>query len=201
MQPRIIKTWEEYVAVLPIWARGILQNMQVEEHVPIWLFPKNASALIFVVSDGSVVAERGTYAWVIASSQKILISGRGSAFGTTMSSYRAEQFCILSWSIYLWHYTQFLDLQITGILYPFCDNTTTVKSMNDSNDQPKSSMNSDYDIFVETQHLIASLRKTHRIDTFTHVKGHQDKVKPFQELSWLSGSASPNPQWRKTRYT
>jgi hypothetical protein len=72
------KTWEEYIAALPEWAGSTLQNMHIEEHTPIWLFPEDDHAPVYVVSDGSVIDHRGAYAWVIASSNKVLLSGRGS---------------------------------------------------------------------------------------------------------------------------
>jgi hypothetical protein len=126
----------------------------------------------------------------MATSRAILLSGRGPTFGTSISSYRAEVFGILAWSLYLWHYSQFLQIKVKGILYPFCDNITAVNSMNEvSAIQPKHSMQSDYDIIMETKFLLASLPQKQWIDIFTHVKGHQDKHKPLHELSW---EAQPN---------
>jgi hypothetical protein len=58
---RKTKTWEEYIAVLPEWAGSTLQNMHIEEQTPIWLFPEDDHAQIFVVSDGSVIDNRGAY--------------------------------------------------------------------------------------------------------------------------------------------
>jgi hypothetical protein len=179
----IPKTWEEYIYRLPEWARTILQNMVIEEQTPLWLFPEDASTPIFVVSDGSVIAHKGSYAWVLATAHKVLISGRGSVFGSSMSSFWAEVFGILAWSLYLWHYLQFLQLPIKGFWLPFCDNLAAVNSMNDEYEtQPKQSMQSDYDILVETKSLLASLRTNQRIGKFTHVKGHQDRTKSLQEL-------------------
>jgi hypothetical protein len=156
-QIRNPKTWEEYISALPEWAGSTLQNMHIEEHTPIWLFPEDDHALIYVVSDGSVIDHRGAYAWVIASSNKVLLSGQGSIFDTSMSSYRAEVFGILAWSLYVWHYSQILQLNIPSTWYPFCDNITAVNSMNDVSDtQPRHSMQSDLDLIVEAKSLLTS---------------------------------------------
>lgn len=182
---RIPRSWDEYISGLPECSKNVLQTMQVNVQCPIWLFPNDEKNPITIVSDGSVRDDRGTYAWVVSTPGNVLITGSGPVFGSEISSFRSELFGIWAWTLYLWHYSTFLQVDIPGTIQPYCDNISAVKRLNETDfNNPQDSMLSDYDIVAEACLLLANLREKIPIAPIAHVKGHQDRHTAIQALPW-----------------
>jgi hypothetical protein len=83
----------------------------------------DATNELIVVSDGSFKEGKGTYAWVLGTKKEICVEARGTAFGQSVSSNMAELCGILSWLLFMYHYTTYFNINIKCILRPFCDNS------------------------------------------------------------------------------
>jgi hypothetical protein len=182
--PSPVCTWYEYVERLPAWESSLIKHMSIQVYTPIQHFSQQNNLDLYIVSDGSVRADKGTFAWVIGSDTKIFITGQGSVFGNRLSSYRAEICGMLAWMQYIYHYSKFLNMNILCNLRPFCDNKTAVDNLNASHPiGPKDAMSPDYDILCEARHSLKQLRLQMNVMGFSHVKGHQDQNKKVVELS------------------
>jgi ribonuclease HI len=137
-----------------------------------------------VVSDGSVKEGKGTYAWVLGTKKEICVEARGTAFGQKMSSNRAELCGILSWLLYMYHYTTCFKITMKCVLRPFCDNTSAVAAVNfEGEAKPKEKIKSDYDVIAEARATLKRLRPRMNINPVVHVKGHQDTKQSIDKLS------------------
>ena len=64
------------------------------------------SRKLLLVSDGGVRSDVGSFGWVIGTDRQILVRGKGRAFGSPMTSFRAETFAC--WDALRWLHGWFL---------------------------------------------------------------------------------------------
>jgi hypothetical protein len=180
------QTWDEYIVALPAWETLLIQGChQLDDRFPLWMYITDEQANIYAVSDGGVKYNIGTYGWVIATSGKVLVTGQGGVFGRNISSHRAEVCGILSWMLYLYHYTKFLQLEIKCAIHSFCNNKAAISNVNNFTLATRNSMIPDFDIIQEANMIFGSLKNTaKRMHPILHVKGHQDRNVPEHKLSW-----------------
>jgi hypothetical protein len=180
------RTWEEYLSSLPAWENILLTGChQLDDRYPLWMYLIDETAIVYAVSDGGVSNNIGTYGWVIAISGKVIVTGKGFVFGQAISSHRAEVCGILSWTLYLYHYTTYLQCNIACKLHSFCDNKAAITNVNNFVSATRNSMISDFDIIQEANTIFDLLRSANKgIQPILHVKGHQDRNTPLHKLSW-----------------
>jgi hypothetical protein len=122
------KTWDTYVATLDRWEKKLLCNINFactnDEFVEI---AQNETETITIVSDGGCIQEFGSYGWVVAHSNRIIVTGQGQAYGGPMSSHRAEAFGKLSWMVFIHRYMQFTHIKVKCGLESFCDNKSVIE--------------------------------------------------------------------------
>jgi exonuclease III len=180
--------WECHIQSLPEWERNLVEYAwecdNCENELQTALCDPNS--MLNVASDGGCIGNNGSFAWVIASGKKRLWRANGYAQGGPMSSYRAEAFGKLSWLVFLRVFCDFHSINPTCKIQHCCDNQELIKQTAlwthepDAHNEP---LQADYDVLVEIraeQGLCAS--KFGRFYEGVHVKGHQDRIRPFDEL-------------------
>jgi hypothetical protein len=180
------KTWEEYIERLPDWEQRLLRGCYtLDDRYPLWMYLGNPDNVVHIVSDGGVINDTGSFGWVIAIPGRILVQCMGLVFGYCMTSHRAEVCGITSWLLYIYHYTEYLQCNITCTVYPFCDNKAAIANVNNFTESTRNSMIADYDLVHEANMLLKTLQlEGHKIKKIEHVKGHQDNITPEHKLSW-----------------
>ena len=169
-------SWEEYLQKQPKWQYEMLRDIRLDERIPLREYLTDATKDLLVVSDGSFRYGKGTYAWVLGTKESICLEARGTVFGQTMTSQRAEVCGILSWLLYLYHFTTCFQIKLKCKLKPFCDNLSAGMSVNFKGEsKPRQKRASEYDLVSEARATLKRLTKRVRVDPIAHVKGHQSR--------------------------
>jgi hypothetical protein len=179
-------TFNEYLSTIPTWESDLLQNVRFR--IPVEQFKNiliDKDTQLCIVSDGGNIESFGSHAWVIANDFITFIENNGTAYGSPMSSYRAEAYGKLSWILFLKHCKLFYNLDVKCNISSYCDNKSIVQQTSTSTNHQFASisMKPDYDILIaiqKEQDIIQSFG--YLVSNTLHVKGHQDKIKPYHEL-------------------
>ena len=180
------ETVQDFIASLDPWERIILENVQ-------FLVPQNEAfdALsthpFTICSDGSQVQHRASFAWVLADhTGRRLARCSGPSHGGNPNSYRAEGYGLLSVHRFLYHLvTQFqVNVRPSSVR---CDNKALVNRVNNSPSRlqdahPNSTLDAEWDTLMQIWETLQNFEAHNRPAT-SHIKGHQDKDKPYAELS------------------
>jgi hypothetical protein len=184
------RTFKSYILHLPHWEQALLSNVELEVTEDMYFYDilnTTEATTILGVSDGGVKINYGYYGWVIATEQTVICQGRGTAFGIPTSSYRSEGYGRLAMMRFIYHYVKYFCPDITEprTVHTYCDNTTVL------NNEEKLqtgvwewssiwSAKPNYDILHELEQAHSELPCP---VTTTHVKGHQDDKRTWNELS------------------
>ena len=198
--PEIATTWTEFIAQLPEWERDLLQFNEDSGHKHFEIEHPNAElttlhhylcngGTLYLVTDGGAIEPiKGSYGWVIASSTKILWTGRGYTRGYPINSHRAEGYGRLAGLVFLRRYIQYMKLEkCPNTVLNFCDNKTIVKSVLNTWDpyyKPGTTLSPNWDVLAQIHEVQSILKPVINIKPCEHVKGHQDRHKEVDELSW-----------------
>jgi hypothetical protein len=127
---------------------------------------------------------QGSFGWVLATSQpqRILIRCRGPAYGSSMNSFRAEAYGLLSVSTFLHLLAVRYQQQIPPTII-WCDNLSVIRTVNNINSSmrpafPNETLRPSWDVLQAICHQLSNLPDI----TIQHIKGHQDTTTRFQDL-------------------
>ena len=181
------KTFLTYCDSLEPWEQPLLQSVTLL--LPPSLIVDILSHTEFrACSDGSAVFQQGTYGWILALPDKTRLAfGAGPVDGNDPQSFRSEGQGMLSVVRLLHHLRLWTDTTptFTGILAT--DNSGLLDRLRDQQKirypAPNSIFAPDWDII---EAITRTIESSHIAPTFKHVKGHQDKNKAYQDLSFLA---------------
>lgn len=143
-----------------------------------------SSGKLLLVSDGGVKNDEGSFGWVIGTDRRILVRGKGRAFGSPMTRFRAEAFA--RWDALRWLHGWFVSMPgpIELLVLSYTDSKSlldTEKTLSASwfSWSPTASFRGDYDILSMLRDEVRwfGLRLTSEF-----VKGHQDNNKAVSDL-------------------
>ena len=189
-QEQIPSTWHAYRKTLPLWESELIQHTTetFANQRLIHVFHQRDQTL-YIVSDGGCDDARGigSFGWVIADEHEILWEGWGKAYGSPMSSYRAEGYGRLAAIRFLIHYMKYLDIKSSDDLH--IESATDNSSLLDKEAQwrlytipnPYRQLQPDTDI---VQLINESWATVNASLNHAHVKGHQDDHTPVHLLPW-----------------
>ena len=177
---------QDTIAALPHWESELLTGLAL--NLPqAQLFHIIQHQPIMIGSDGSQQDSRASFGWVLSTTDgQRLATCKGPCYGSQPTSYRAEGYGLLSacrFLLLLQDHFQ-LDVPSPSIV---CDNRTMVNRASKPPGNldciyPNETLAAEWDILLEIWTTKDMLTDPHR-PTFTHVKGHQDRKKPYNELS------------------
>jgi hypothetical protein len=186
--PRPIPTtFSEYCQSLDRWENLLLS------HVTLLFDPTDLVAKLSVspfraVSDGSAVANQGTFGWVLALPDKTrLVYASGPVEGHDPQSFRSEAQGMLSIVCFLSRLRAWTksSLVFRGTLAT--DNTGLVDRVHEQTKirypVPTSTLKPDWDL-VEV--IVSQVSQAKFKVTYKHVKGHQDNDTPYEALPFLA---------------
>lgn len=173
------------------WEFLLLQHLEVLDCTEDTVWNTLCNYPCYLATDGSAPPNRGSFAWIISDAHgNILAKCNGPVFGYKISSYRAEAYGILSLLRFL--------LRLRRIRQPnpeepnkilphvlLCDNEGVVKRINIIKEwpliYPNVTMEAEWDVLAEIREALAELTPASQ-PTLEHIRGHQDKTKPREEL-------------------
>jgi hypothetical protein len=136
-------------------------------------------------SDGSVVTSKGTYGWLVANANGLVLAKGGGHIPTSdCTSYRAEAYGLLSFLLFCRHLQKFTSCATFATTKIYIDSQSLLHKVNTylqyDNYYPTTTLGPDWDII---QAIVTFIQTScHRI-TLHHVKSHQDKHSPIAHLS------------------
>jgi hypothetical protein len=147
-----------------------------------------SASYLCIAHDGGA-ADRGSFAWCIATTTTVLWEGSGHTEGHTPGSFRAESYGMLAPLRFLIHYLSFFNVHLANpalIHKDFTDSKSLLDRLQSSKERfyasPKACLASDYDLEAAITQTILDLPLTL---SQLHVKSHQDKDQPDTlRLSW-----------------
>ena len=143
------------------------------------------------VSDGSVrYNKEGAFGWIISLSDGTrLVRCSGPVYGAKPSSYRAECYGMLSLVRFLQLLSEYCGINDLKICNLSSDNLSMLNNINGYTyadlESPNSTLIADWDVLSELFHCLYISTPNFQ-PTFTHVKGHQDRDKAYDELSLVA---------------
>jgi ribonuclease HI len=197
------ETFQEYVDTLPEWERKLLQEVRCEnddfekaaEEISLdsnlaWqrVDPNNPNKEVLGahgISDGSVKLEQGTFGWSIRTKEdKPIATGKGASYGYPQHSFRAEAYGMLSMLLFMVRNLEFHMEPFPTRIEVFTDNSGLVKRIRKKRgiegvEFPNSTLDGDWDV---VQAIVKLIKKFPSVNV-KHIKGHQDKETPIQDLS------------------
>jgi hypothetical protein len=150
---------------------------------------KDPSGSYLCLAHNGGAADRGLFAWCIATTTTILWEGSGHAEGHTPGSFRAESYGMLAPLRFLFHYLFYFNVRPANpqlVHKEFSDSKSLLDRLQSSKERfyasPKACLASDFN-------LEAAITQTIRDNPLQlsqqHVKSHQDKDQPDTlKLSW-----------------
>lgn len=177
------RTFPDYIARLAKWERLLLthhQNYCSDYHV---LTSKLQQPLI-IATDGSVNNQKGSYGWVIATTQgTLLASGKGPTHGEAVCSFRSEGYGILAALRFLLQVRRYHFHPSTNTTIQWwCDSESLIKRLDHHpfilNDPNRSTL-PDHDVEVA---ILKSQPWITQSLTTTHLHSHQHDNTPLHLL-------------------
>ena len=176
-------TFEIFVTRLPLWERELLECHTLSEP-PESIVTQLNSRPFLVASDGSVIENKASFGYVIASGAKVrLIRGRGPAAGADPQSFRAEGYGGLASTRMLLRLQDFTGIQLTQSFKHFIDNKAVVDETNKGrkyhSKYANTTLKSDWDVM--STFISSSLRLP--APSYHWIRGHQDRDLQRDSLS------------------
>jgi hypothetical protein len=180
-------TFSEYCHSLDRWEQLLLSNVTLLFD-PRDIIDKLSRTSFRAVSDGSAIANQGTFGWVLALKEKTRLAyASGPVEGHDPQSFRSEAQGMLSIVCFLSRlkvWTQ-STLALRGILAT--DNTGLVDCVHEQTTirypVPASTLKPDWDL-VEA--IVAQVAQANLQVKYKHVKGHQDNDTLYESLPFLA---------------
>jgi hypothetical protein len=182
------ETFQEYIQGLPSWEQHLLQTACMSENPSRTAELINDGEVIFIASDGSVIAnEFGTFSYIITHVQSRcqLAWGNGPVPGAHPSSFRAEAYGVLAASRFLFHLSTFTGIKLHQRIRHWIDNAGLVKRIRKmltfTHEFPNATLAPDWDVMTEILHSIRSIPD---IQYSAHwIKSHQDSATAYDNLT------------------
>jgi hypothetical protein len=184
------KKWQQFVTSLPAWEQELLHNSEECEDTETTFAHqlKQRRNKLTLVTDGGAKGKLGSFGWVIGTWDKVICKGRGYAKGYPMDSHRAEGIGRLAGLLFFKRYCEFKDIRKgTTRIASYCDNKDAVRLGQPTVNpwySPNTTMRPNWDAYSQAHTIQTEISKIVKIDPCLHVKAHQDKEKPFEELEW-----------------
>ena len=184
-QPAPSPTIQGRVTQLEEWEQQLLTGLEfkVPEH-EVWNAINNNQCIF--ASDGSAPPLKGSFAWVLSDLQgNRLAQCSGPVFGYKIGSYRAEGYGILSVLRFLLRMQELHQLAQPPKHSLRSDSKSMLQVIHKHKGYakifPNATMASDWDVVAE---ITSTLKQLPEILTpeMQHIKGHQDRQKPYEEL-------------------
>jgi len=176
-------TWQEHVQALPPWKKALMRHVSIKEPLDVHLLTD--STLYIVTDGGAMQREKGSFGWVIATDDTIIVEGHGPVWGSPVDSFRAEAVSLLSVTAFLHEYTSFYDVHTTCSFVSFTDNLGLIRRLElllrSDITSPRWTTATDFDVLQE---LVLLRQQYPFIPVPTHVKGHQDRNADPTTLPW-----------------
>jgi hypothetical protein len=183
---RVATSFENYIDTIPdyhqpyVFRHSLMGNDESEiiQHL------SNLDKII-LVSDGGAAEDYGCYGWVLSNTDGLrLATGMGPVFGNTPSSYRAEITGCKAGLLFIKYIRQFYNsAMFSGTLTFYCDNQAFIKKITKLRSYniavESCTLDSDWDL-LHSVHLLMSEYTS--LPHVHHVKGHQDKLKRYEDL-------------------
>jgi hypothetical protein len=179
-------TWDDYVSSLDPWERMLLQRIHFLHQWPFDIHQQLSDApSATLVSDGGADHFQGSAGWVIAVGNRRIIQGQCLVPGFDPRSYRAEGYGMIGGLLFLRHLCLYCGhLQLLPLHKMYCDNLGLVTKVNELLSfrlaPRQAALHSEFDLLATIHDLLRDFSLTPAI---SHVKGHQDDHKPYEDLS------------------
>jgi hypothetical protein len=173
-------------AQLPEWEQLLFQELEIlvpDAELLAALEQEN----VVIGSDGSQIGPKASFSWVMSNNAgRRLARCAGPCFGLRLNSYRAEGYGLLSVCRFLLNLKQRFNINMQQASV-FCDNKSmvnrTIKSPRNLNRIfPNETLSAEWDVLMEIWYTRYQFGQYEQ-PTFSHIKGHQDRKKPYAELS------------------
>ena len=175
-------TIKAYLQSLDPWESLLLQHFQI--HTELDKLLQLTLEPFLIASDGSVDQSKGSFGWIIAQPDgTALVTGKGTAFGHDISSFRAEAYGVLAPLRFLVRTRQFYHIptSINTITW-WCDSKSLLSRVGVailSLHNPNRSNLADHDL----EHTIAlSFNATTTSSIRRHLRSHQHDNTPLHQL-------------------
>jgi len=193
-QPNIIlHPWKDFIATLPEWEQDLLQlscDGNLDEAITKLSEALQSNNYLYFVSDGGAdFPVRGSFGFVLATSNDVLWQGRGYVRGRPIDSHRSEGYGRMAKLLLTTRFCQFAAITHSPAkILPFCDNKSIVSKSDPDWDpyyKPSTTTDADWDVIAQIHELQDELQVVcPGIRPCQHVKGHQDDNKDYDELPW-----------------
>jgi hypothetical protein len=185
--PVVPSTFQEYCSSLEYWESQLLLNANLQ-FTPEEIIHQLSTKQFRACSDGSAIANQGTFGGVLALADKTRLAfGAGPVDGHDPQSFRSEGQGMLSVVCLLSRLKQWTksSFPITGILAT--DNSGLIDRNHEQTKVrypvPNQTFQSDWDV-VEA--IVTNVARAGINVIYKHVKGHQDKEKAYDDLPFLA---------------
>ena len=184
-EPPQPQTFTDYVATLAQWDQHLVSKLVLScSPAQIQSTFTTPTVRLFLCSDGSAAMFTGTFGCVCSTdSGERLFHLHGPAPGYRTSSFRSESYGMLALLRAVIHITTSYGFSLPTQLIFYTDSksliNTVEKRLEWSYDFRYSTMEADWDI---QQGISTSLRQFPEIPRFLHVRGHQDRLRPYATL-------------------
>ena len=181
-QPR---RWSEYIQTPQAWDNYTMPSilhMDIDE----LLNRIHTGGKLHICSDGGADTKAGSFASVIASDKRILLSIFGKVNGDKLGSFRPEATGMFAPLHYLHKLKQFFDIHHELVITQVTDSESLIlritKGKKNKPISAREYMKSEMDLEMQILHTLQKLSPiSHELH---HVKGHQDRTKKLEDLTW-----------------
>jgi hypothetical protein len=164
------------------WEQSLFFGLQILDEqrlVAQWI-----TGEIIYTNDG-LAPDKASFEWAMTAPDGTrLATCFGPAWGFKPSSHQAAGCGMLSPLCFLIQFIKFFNIETPNSPQAFCDNKGRVDNVNSMAKHPdhfaNDSLAADWDVVHE---IVESRRQLAHPPSITHIKGHQDRDKPHEQLS------------------
>jgi hypothetical protein len=188
-----ITSFPEYIAALPPWQTDLLQGIFQANELDRLCQHLLAGTSLLMCSDGGAKQHTGSFGWVVATANKLLWECSGRATGWFANSFRSEGIGQLALLVFLEAfatYFQLLDVPLHHCsssdpwIRIATDNQGLIQRITPELAAPTvfagAGLTAEYDVVHE---IVEITRRLPFPLVWEHVKGHQDDVRQWYELT------------------
>jgi hypothetical protein len=163
----------------------LLQRIHFLNHLPLDIHQKLSNApSATLVSDEGAGHLQGSAGWIITVGSCRIIRGQCPVPGFDPRSYRAEGYGMIGGLLFLCHLCLYCGhLQLLPLQKMYCDNLGLVTKVNKfllfRLASTQAALHSEFDVLATIHDLLNNFPIP---PTISHVKGHQDNNKPYEDL-------------------
>ena len=180
------ETFLDFVKTQDEWIQRLVEHVKFLSTFEHLVDTLQTSSRFVAAGDGSVVASRGTFGWVLAvPNGEFLVECHGPAYGSPMDSFRAEGYGLLSILTFL-HLLETHTNTPTPHLHLLCDNQAMINKVNAITKRlrptfPNETLQPSWDVLQKIQQFLRDLPNGYKAEW---IKGHQDQTTPTTAQSF-----------------